>query len=128
MRILLSKFGKNRMKIEYFLKNTPPLGSAPGARSKNFTKMSFHLSREYFFPNLVNLEKKWRFYEKRLNLAPGGAGQKFYQTFISYTKRVLLSKFAENRMKKKDFLKKAQNRPPGDTPEEGGKFFLNIFL
>ena len=63
------------------------------------------------------LEKKWRFYEKRQNLAPrghpGGAGQKFYQKDISYAERVLLSKFGENRMKNEDFMKNSQNWPPG---------------
>ena len=61
--------------------------------------------------------------------APGGGGQKFYQKVISYSERVLLSKFGENRMKKKDFLKNAKNWPPGGTPEGGGaKFFWTFFF
>ena len=58
---------------------------------------------------------------------PRGVGQKFYQKVISYAERVLLSKFGENRMKKKDFLKNAKNWPPGGTPEGGGQNFFEHF-
>ena len=50
----------------------------------------------------------------------GGAGQKFYQKDISYAKRILLSKFGENRMKNEDFLKNSQNWPLGGAPRSGG--------
>ena len=102
---------------------------------KNFSSKS-NVLRYIEVGNSCKIDQIWKF-ENPLILhdsllcygaSPGDSGQKFYQKFISSTKRVLLSKFGENWLTNEDFLKNAQNWPLGGTPEGGRNFFWNFFF
>ena len=58
-----------------------------------------------------------------LGCAPRGMEQKIYQKVISYTNKVLLSKFGKNWRRNEDFMKNAKICPLGGTPGGAGQKF-----
>ena len=95
------------------MKNAQNL-SPRGRGSKILPKIHF------IYPFLCKLDENWRFSEKlpklALGCAPRGMEQKFYQKVISYTKKVILSKFDENWRRNEDFMKNAKIWSLGGHP------------